>query len=36
MFEKLKLKLYQITYTLAPFGDSIAAVVAMVLGLIIY
>ena len=36
MFEKLKLKLYQMAYTLAPFGESIAAVVAMALGLIIY
>lgn len=36
MFEKLKLKLYQMVYTFAPFGESIATVVAMALGLIIY
>ena len=36
MITKLKYRIYNLVYTLAPFWDSIAAVVAMVLGLIIY
>lgn len=35
MFEKLKLKLCQMAYTLAPFTDSIAAVLVMGVGLFI-
>ena len=36
MIAKLKYRFTNLVYTLAPFGESIAAVVAMALGLIIY
>ena len=36
MVAKLKYRIYNLVYTLAPFGESIAAVIAMALGLIIY
>lgn len=36
MWSKFKVWFTNVAYTLAPFGESIAAVVTMALGLIIY